>query len=261
MPLSESEIVARLKDNVARVRERMAAAAVRAGREPGARLIAVTKYVEPEIARLLATECGVHDLAESRPQELWRKAAALSDISVSWPAAGQTIAKRPREVCWHLIGHLQRNKVKRTLPLVGYLQSVDSPRLLEEISREAVAQNLIANVLIEVNVSGDAAKHGVSPEQLEPLLSQVQALPRLFVRGLMTMAGLESDSEQTRREFAALRRLKERTELNFEPLELDRAPQVAMTELSMGMSGDYEIAIEEGATMVRVGSALFEGIV
>jgi pyridoxal phosphate enzyme (YggS family) len=246
MPLSESQIVARLKDNVARVRERMAAAAARAGREHGARLIAVTKYVEPEVARLLAVECGVQDLAESRPQELWQKADALKDL--------------PR-IAWHLIGHLQRNKVKRTLPLVWYLQSVDSPRLLEEISREAVAQNLIANVLIEVNVSGDAAKHGVSPDQLEPLLSQVRTLPRVFVRGLMTMAGLESDPEQTRREFAALRQLKERMDLIFQPLELDLPPQVTMIELSMGMSGDYEIAIEEGATMVRIGSALFEGIV
>lgn len=246
MPLSESEIVSRLKDNVARVRERMAAAAARAAREQGARLIAVTKYVSPEIARLLASECGVHELAESRPQELWQKADALQDLS---------------GVSWQLIGHLQRNKVKRTLPLVSCIQSADSLRLLQEISREAVAQNLIANVLIEVNMSGDAAKHGVPPEQLEPLLSHVHTLPRLFVRGLMTMAGLESDPEQTRREFAALRRLKERMELIFEPRELDRAPQVAMIELSMGMSGDYEIAIEEGATMVRIGSALFEGIV
>jgi pyridoxal phosphate enzyme (YggS family) len=246
MRLSEREIVTRLKDNVARVRDRMAAAAARAGREQGARLIAVTKYVAPEIARLLAIECGVQELAESRPQELWEKADALKNIT---------------GVAWHLIGHLQRNKVKRTFPLVSCIQSVDSLRLLQEISREAVAQNLIANVLIEVNVSGDAAKHGVSPEQLEPLLSQVQTLPRLFVRGLMTMAGLESDSEQTRREFAALRRLKERMDLIFQPQELDLPPQVTMIELSMGMSGDYGIAIEEGATMVRVGSALFEGIV
>ena len=254
MPLSEREIVSRLKDNCARVHDRMAAAAARAGREHGARLVAVTKYVEPEIARLLATECGLKELAESRPQELWRKVEALSDISGTWHKSERT-ANVPVErlVTWHLIGHLQRNKVKRTLPLVGCIQSVDSLRLLEEISREAVAP-IVADVLIEVNVSGDAAKHGVPPDQVESLLAQASQLPRLCVLGLMTMAGLEGGPDKARRDFAMLRELKNRIEPNC-------PPYVVMTELSMGMSGDYEIAIEEGATMVRVGSALFEGVV
>jgi len=239
MPLSEHEIVTRLKDNVARVRERMAAAATRAGREHAARLVAVTKYVEPEIARLLVTECGVTELAESRPQELWHKAEALAEL---------------KGVMWHLIGHLQRNKVKRTLPLVACIDSADSLRLLEEISREAVARQLLADVLIELNVSGDATKHGLVPDQLEPLLEEVAKLPRLCVLGLMTMASLEGGPEKARRDFATLRQIKERFPEIY-------APNITFIELSMGMSGDFEIAIEEGATMVRVGSALFEGLV
>jgi PLP dependent protein len=255
MPLSESEIVSRLRDNIACVQERMAAAAIRAGREDGARLVAVTKYVEPAIARLLVTECGLWELAESRPQELWRKVEALEDISCTWRRSERAIGlPAERRAAWHLIGHLQRNKVKRTLPLSCCIDSADSLRLLEEISREAVAQHLFADVLIEVNVSGDEAKHGLPPNQLEPLLEQASKLPRLCVLGLMTMAGLEGGPDKARRDFAALRELRDRIECNC-------PPQVAMIELSMGMSGDYEIAIEEGATMVRVGSALFEGIV
>ena len=237
MPPAQEKIAARLRDNVARVRERMAAAAARAGREHGARLVAVTKYVEPEIARLLVTECGLTELAESRPQELWRKAEALRD----------------QRVAWRLIGHLQRNKVKRTLPLVASIDSADSLRLLQDISREAVALERTADVLIEVNVSGDAAKHGLQPEELEPLLEEVANLPRLFVLGLMTMASLEGGPEKARRDFTALRELKERFPEMY-------APNIAFLELSMGMSGDFEAAIEEGATIVRVGSALFEGL-
>jgi pyridoxal phosphate enzyme (YggS family) len=217
----------------------MAAAATRAGRAHGARLVAVTKYVEPEIARLLVTECGVTELAENRPQELWRKADALAEL---------------KGVSWHLIGHLQRNKVKRTLPLVASIDSVDSLRLSEEISREAVAQQLLADVLVELNVSGEATKHGLAPDQLGPLLEEVAKLPRLCVLGLMTMAGLEGGPEKSRRDFATLRQIKERFPEIY-------APNITFIELSMGMSGDFEIAIEEGATMVRVGSALFEGIV
>jgi pyridoxal phosphate enzyme (YggS family) len=242
MQLSQREIVARLQDNVARVRHRMAAAATRAGRNDRIRLIGVTKYVEPEVARLLATEGRLIILAESRPQELWRKAEAL---------AGE-------QVFWHLIGPLQRNKVKRTLPLVASIQSVDSLRLVEEINREAMLRNVSANVLIEINICGDAAKHGIRPDELQPLLDEVAVMPHVCVEGLMTMAGLEGGPDRARRDFAALRELRDRL-----PLQSHHkyAQNITLRELSMGMSGDFEIAIEEGATMVRVGSALFEGIV
>ncbi len=240
MPASEEQTLHHIRQNLACVRERIAAASARAGRKDQPWIIGVTKYVGPELARLLVLS-GLDQLAESRPQELWQKAAALSVLRETHPFH------------WHLIGHLQRNKVRRTLPLVACIHSADSLRLLEEISREAVAQNLIADVLLEVNVSGDATKTGSAPGEIEPLLPAIAKLPRLCVLGLMTMAGLESNPDQTRRQFASLRELSDR-------LRPHCPPNVAMTELSMGMSGDYEIATEEGATMVRIGSALFEGV-
>jgi PLP dependent protein len=237
MTSSDEFAAERIRQNLARVREQMAAAAKRAGRDRGeVKLVGVTKYVEPPVARLLV-EAGLCDLAESRPQELWTKAAALADLKIAW----------------HMIGHLQRNKVRRTLPLVACIHSVDSLRLLEEISREAVAQSLDARVLLEVNVSGDAAKHGLAPGEVEPLLPKIAELPRLKVLGLMTMAALEGGSDEARRNFAALRELRD-------SLATYCPGNVSLKELSMGMSGDFEIAIEEGATLVRVGSALFEGI-
>jgi len=196
----------------------------------------VTKYVEPAVARLLV-QAGLSELGESRPQELWRKAESLGDLPVRW----------------HLIGHLQRNKVRRTLPLAHCIHSADSLRLLEEIHREAAAQDRTAKVLLEVNVSGDAAKTGLPPGEVEPLLPAIAQLPNVSVQGLMTMAALEGSPDQTRREFAALRDLRDRLAANC-------PPTIQLNELSMGMSGDYEIAIEEGATMVRIGSALFEGV-
>jgi pyridoxal phosphate enzyme (YggS family) len=236
MNASDSLVANRIRENLTRVRERIAAATARARREHAPRLIGVTKYAEPQVARFLV-EAGLNELGESRPQELWRKAEALTDTKVSW----------------HLIGHLQRNKVRRTLPLVGCIQSADSLRLLEEISREAVAQNLIADVLLEINTSGDPTKHGFAPHEVEPLVPKISELPRLFVLGLMTMASLEGGLETARRNFASLRELRDRLAPYY-------APNIAMIELSMGMSGDYEVAIEEGATIVRVGSALFEGV-
>jgi pyridoxal phosphate enzyme (YggS family) len=237
MAIREYELAARLRDNVARVRERMAAAAIRAGRKFGARLVAVTKYVEPAIARLLVTECGLTELAESRPQELWTKAEALADLRIEW----------------HLIGHLQRNKVRRTLPLTALIQSADSLRLLAEIDREAAAIGCSVDVLLEVNTSGEAAKHGFQPVELPTFLPQIAALKNICVQGLMTMASLEGGTEAARRNFTALRELRDL-------LSGDCPPAMHLTELSMGMSGDYEIAIEEGATMIRIGSALFEGL-
>jgi len=258
MTPNESAVASRIRENLALVRSKIAAAAARSGRSADAVvLVGVTKYVEPAIARLLV-EAGLEDLGESRPQELWRKFEALADLSVGSPStdrdrlhpAGSSASRR---VHWHLIGHLQRNKVRRTLPLVACIHSADSLRLLEEISREAIAINWPADVLLEVNISRDAAKHGFKPEEIEPLFPEILKLRNLYVLGLMTMAGLEGGVERARRDFATLRELSER-------LKSECPPQIVLNELSMGMSGDYEVAIEEGATMVRVGSALFEGI-
>jgi PLP dependent protein len=227
----------RLAANLAAVREQIAAAAERAGRRAEeVRLVGVTKYVDAATARSLF-DSGLLELAESRPQELWKKAEALQDLPIRW----------------HAIGHLQRNKVERTLPLIALLHSGDSLPLLEAVSAAAVKQGRVVQTLLEVNISGDSAKHGFSPESLRSSLPQVAILPGIQVRGLMAMAALEGASERARRDFAALRELRD-------VLRADCPPQVDLTELSMGMSGDFVEAIEEGATIVRVGSALFEGI-
>ena len=236
MVIDESEIRRRMEDNVAGVRAKIEEAAARSGRAAEqVVLIGVTKYVETPLARMLV-ESGVEHLGESRPQELWRKAEALAGANVHW----------------HLIGHLQRNKVKRTVPLATCIHSVDSLRLLQEID-SAWEHSPPRDVLLEVNVSGDEAKHGLAPRDVEPLFPEIFKRQNVFVRGLMTMAGLESGPEQARREFAALRELSER-------LKPKCAHNIQMNELSMGMSGDYEIAIEEGATMVRIGSLLFDDL-
>jgi pyridoxal phosphate enzyme (YggS family) len=229
---------ARIRANLAQVRERIAAAAARSGRSAGAiRLVGVTKYVDSAAARLLV-EAGLSDLGESRPQELWSKAAALIDLAPTW----------------HLIGHLQSNKVRRTLPIQPLIHSADSTKILENISREAQLLGLTSELLLEVNISGDVTKHGLEPGEIEPLLPHFASLPNITVSGLMTMAARAGDADRTRREFAALRELRDR-------LAAVCPPEISLRELSMGMSGDYEVAIEERATIVRVGSALFEGLI
>lgn len=223
-----------LERNLAEVRQRMAEAAHRAGRAPNeVRLVAVTKYVSEDTARALAS-AGCTELGESRPQELWRKAASLADVPVRW----------------HLIGHLQRNKLARSLPLVSLLHSGDSLRLLEAIDAEAARTQRRVPLLLEVNVSGDATKHGLRPDELEPLAGPLAKLPSIEVRGLMCMAGREGCLDDARRDFESLRLLRDR-------LRSAWPNPAALTELSMGMSGDFEVAIEQGATLVRVGSSLF----
>ncbi len=226
----------RIAENVARVREAIRSAAGRSHRRAeDIRLIAVSKYVGIEAIESLV-EAGCHDLGESRPQELWQKAEQLAG----------------RPVRWHMIGHLQRNKARRTLPWIDLLHSGDSVRLLEAVDEIAVATHRTCDVLIEVNVSGDASKHGFQAEQVPGVLARAPDWPGLRIRGLMAMAAWGTEPEEARRDFAALRELRDRL--------LASAPsEVVLEHLSMGMSGDFEVAIEEGATMVRVGSALFEG--
>jgi pyridoxal phosphate enzyme (YggS family) len=230
-----SNLRERLRENVADVRLRMAAAAARAGRRAeDVRLVAVTKYVGPEEIRALVA-AGCTDLGESRPQQLWDRAAELRDLPIRW----------------HLIGHVQRNKVEQTLPLVAMIHSLDSLRLAEAVDAAAGKLARTVPVLLEVNVSGDSAKHGFAPVEVEPLLPKLIELPHIEIRGLMCMAALEGGGAEARRNFTGLRTLRDR-------LQTSCPATVRLEELSMGMSGDYEIAVEEGATLVRVGSALFE---
>ena len=226
-----------IADNVARVRERMARAAVSAGRAPEAiELVAVSKYVGPrEATALLAAGCPI--LGESRPQQLLEKSTLPGLAHASW----------------HLIGHLQRNKVRRTLPLVSLIHSVDSPRLLQSIDRVAEELSISARVLLEVNCSGDAEKGGLGQQQLLDLLPRLTDFPHVEVRGLMTMAARMGGTTIAARNFASLRELRERA-------ATQSPPGVSLDELSMGMSSDFEVAIREGATLVRIGSLLFEGV-
>lgn len=230
------DVQAILRERIERVEECLRAACSRAGRSRDEiTLVAVTKTVSPETAALLPG-LGVADLGESRPQELWRKTAAV-------PEGGR----------WHLVGHLQRNKVERTLPLVQLIHSVDSLRLLAALEAEAARLARPTDVLLEVNASREAEKHGFAPEELPGVLPRVNALRHVRVRGLMTMAAFTDDPEAARPTFAGLRALRDR-------LRGDLAPPHELRELSMGMTNDFEVAVEEGATLVRIGTAIFEGL-
>ncbi|QDU22633.1 YggS family pyridoxal phosphate-dependent enzyme [Urbifossiella limnaea] len=222
-----------LAERLAAVRGRIAGAARRAGRDPAAvTLVAVTKTVTPAVAAVVF-ELGAADLGEGRPQELWKKAAAL-------PAAR-----------WHLVGHLQRNKLDRTVPLAALIHSVDSERLLAALDDFGRKRGTPVPVLLEVNCSREAAKGGLRPEDLPALADTLPARSGVEVRGLMTMAAYADDPEAARPTFAELRQLRDR---------LRGVTGLPLPELSMGMSGDFEVGVEEGATLVRVGTTLFEGL-
>lgn len=222
----------RIKQNVEAIRVKIAEAARRSGRSgDDVTLVAVTKYSDIEQTRLIV-EAGCCDLGENRPQQLWEKASAFVDDS---------------SVRWHQIGHLQRNKVAKTVAVIDLLHSVDSLRLLKEVDRAAAGSESRQAVLLEVNVSGDATKHGWSPDEMESVVGEAQKFENVNLRGLMTMATLGGDEVVTRRNFSDLRNLRD---------SLQSSLGSEFRELSMGMSGDYSIAIEEGATIVRVGSAI-----
>jgi len=225
-----------LRQNLSDVRERMAAACDRAGRgRDDVRLVAVTKTVGADAVRALQA-LGVRDIGENRVQEALRKRDAL----------GGTLGLR-----WHMIGHLQTNKARHALRLFELIHSVDSLRLAEEIDRRAEQSGRVAPVLVQCNTSGEASKFGVAPDGLAPLLDAVVPLEHVRVEGLMAMAPFVDDPEETRPVFAALRGLAE---------EARAATGLSMPHLSMGMTQDFEVAIEEGATLVRIGSALYRGL-
>jgi PLP dependent protein len=233
-----------IASNIAAVRERIAAAARRAGRDPAAiTLVAVTKTHPPELVAQ-AIAAGAADLGENRVQEAATKIAALDAYREA--------------VRWHLIGHLQRNKARPAAELFDLVHSVDSLRLAEALARQLTPGRRLP-VLLQVNVSGEASKEGFDlPGGLEnrqaldallPDMEQIVALPGLAVRGLMTVAPIVDTPEQARPVFRRLRELRDALARRF--------PQASWDELSMGMTDDFEAAIAEGATIVRVGRAIF----
>lgn len=218
-------------ENLEAVRSRIAAAAARAGRNPAeVELVAVSKTYPAERIRE-AAEAGQELFGESRVQEALLKIPLL-----------------PGRLRWHFIGHLQANKVRKALPLFELIHGVDTVEIARDIDRIAADLGLHPRVLLEVNVSGEGSKHGFTPEDLERALDELLALPRVQVEGFMTMAPLASEAEASRSFFAALRSLRDR---------LAERAGIPLQTLSMGMSGDYGVAVEEGATLVRVGSAIF----
>ncbi len=225
--------------SVARVRQRIQAAAHRVGRDPREiRLLPVTKTVPAQRLRVLP-ELGLRHFGENRVQEIREKSAELANLGVEWT----------------VIGHLQTNKAKLAARLATEVQSVDSLKVA--LALDAATHRLLSegerdrplSVLLQVNVSGEESKHGFRPEETADALARIQELSGVKVRGLMTMAPFTEDQEMVRRTFAGLRELRD---------ELTGGnPEAELRELSMGMSHDYQIAIEEGATIVRVGSAIF----
>lgn len=238
-------------DNLKRVRDRIEEACARAGRRPeDIRLIAVTKTVEIDVIRTVI-EAGVVELGESRVQNLIKRAGMIYEhLSRRRQLEGGEAPINPH---WHMVGHLQRNKVKQLLPWVHTIHSLDSLRLAEEISNEAAKINRTIPALIEINVSNEKSKFGIAVGAAGHFAKYIASLPNIQIVGLMGMAPFADDPQQARPYFSRLREV-------FEDMVSEGEVGPEFRDLSMGMSNDFEIAIEEGATMVRVGSALFEGI-
>jgi pyridoxal phosphate enzyme (YggS family) len=228
--------LAKLRENLESVRSRIAGAARRSGRLPETvTLVAVTKGTGPEVLPGLV-ELGARDLGENFPQKLWAKVEALAGLPVRW----------------HLIGHLQGNKAKKTLPMVKMIHAVDTLKLLRSLDELAEGLDDPPQVCLQVNTSDEPAKHGWSPAAIVQDAEAIAACRNIPIVGLMTMSALGSTAETARGSFVLLRSVRD---------DLRARTGLALEHLSMGMSNDFETAVEEGATLTRVGSALFEGVV
>ncbi|GAB1380699.1 YggS family pyridoxal phosphate-dependent enzyme [Pararhodobacter aggregans] len=217
--------------NLQAVRDRIAAACHRSGRQPeDVRLLPVTKTVPAPILRL-AVAAGLGGFGENKLQEARDKQAVLGDLPIRWS----------------IIGHLQTNKVRHLVRLATEFHALDSLRLAEELNRRLEAEGRNLDVFVQVNTSGEDSKYGLRPDELMPFAERLPQYPRLRPRGLMTLAVFSAEAERVRRCFRLLRALRDRA----------MAVHPGLTQLSMGMSGDYDVAIEEGADVVRVGQALF----
>jgi pyridoxal phosphate enzyme (YggS family) len=232
------------------VRERIAAACAKAKRDTSeVTLVAVTKTAAPEQIRELL-QLGVGDLGESRVQVLQQRAAQVNEFFARQQAHGAE--NLPAKLRWHMIGHLQRNKIKPVLPLVSVIHSVDSLRLAEELDAHAAKANRKLPVLMQVNASEEPQKSGVAVGAAVPLAEQIGTMDNLQIMGLMTMAPLDGDEKTVRQTFARTREL-------FEEIRFNKIGGSSMRHLSMGMSNDFEHAIAEGATLLRIGTLLFGG--
>jgi len=223
--------MSQISDNLINIHSRMQDATHRVGRQVSdVRLVAVSKTYPPAVIQE-AWNAGQHVFGENRVQDALPK-----------------IAELPAEAEWHFIGHLQSNKIRKALPAFTLIHGVDNLELAQQINRIAGEMGLTANILLEINVSGEASKFGFSPTDLRQNLEDLLCLPNIRINGLMTMAPYSEDPETARPVFSKLRILRD---------ELAAKTGQALRELSMGMSGDFEVGIEEGATIVRIGSSIF----
>ena len=225
--------MASIRENLAQIQDRIAAAAARAGRDPASIGVVAVSKTKPVSQIVEAIDAGLTDIGENRVQEAQSKHPQID-----------------RTVKWHLVGHLQRNKVKQALPIFDLIHSVDSPRLLAEIDRRSAGLNRTTEVLIQVNTSAEPSKYGLEPDQTLSFIESAQPYAHVRIKGLMTIGAFLPDPEAVRPMFVLLRQLRDK-------IIAQQFPNVEMDILSMGMTNDFEVAIEEGANLIRVGTAIF----
>ncbi|MBO5056864.1 MAG: YggS family pyridoxal phosphate-dependent enzyme [Lachnospiraceae bacterium] len=222
-----------IKENLQEVNQVLINSCEKAGRAVSDVVLIAVSKTKPIEMLTEAYECGCRHFGENKVQELTEKYEVM-----------------PKDIKWHMIGHLQRNKVKYIVDKVYLIHSVDSVKLAEEISKEAQKKNVTVSVLIEVNVAGEESKFGIKPEEAEDVIRQIAPLPGVAIKGLMTIAPYVDNPEDNRQYFAQLKQLS----VDISKKNIDN---VNMSVLSMGMTGDYAVAIEEGATFIRVGTGIF----
>lgn len=222
-----------IRENIARVNTRIQDACAKAGRASEEVTLITVSKTKPVSMLREAYDAGSRDFGENKVQELLDK-----------------LPQMPEDVRWHMIGHLQRNKVKYIVDKVYLIHSVDSVRLAEEISKEAIKKQVEVNILVEVNVAQEESKFGTTTEEAVTLVEAISKLPCIHIKGLMTIAPYVEDEEENRVIFQKLKQLS----VDIESKNIDN---ISMSVLSMGMTGDYRVAVEEGATYVRVGTGIF----
>ena len=238
--------MAKISERIKRVKDTINSACARTGRDPNdVKLVIVTKSATIEAIKKVI-QLGMNELGENRVQQLKKVSAQVTDFQ---NANNSSAAKK---VNWHMIGHLQRNKVRQVLPIAYLIHTVDTLRLAEEINTSAAKLNMCPEVLLQVNTSNEPQKYGVPVGAATHLAEQIETLPNLKLTGLMTMAPLTHNKDVVRSCFVRAREL-------FEEIRGERIVGPHFTELSMGMSSDYEVAVDEGATILRIGSAIFAG--
>jgi pyridoxal phosphate enzyme (YggS family) len=239
----------KISERIGSVKDAISSACARVGRDVSeVKLVVVTKSATIEAIQEVI-RLGFTDLGENRVQQLKKVSAQISEFFLE---KGNDDSALPEKVNWHMVGHLQRNKVRQVLPTVSLIHSVDTLRLAEEINTLAAKLNLCPEILMQVNISNEPQKYGVPVGATTHLAEQIETLPNLNLVGLMTMAPLTHNKDVIRACFVRAREL-------FVEMRGEKVVGPQFTELSMGMSSDYEVAVEEGATILRIGSAIFAG--